>query len=51
MRGSDIYKEATSLLEADIALDARRTACWTQQLASLEVNVSFDPSHPLCQGR
>lgn len=50
MRGSDLYREAISLLEATIALEARRTVFWTQQLGSLAVNVSFNPFHPLCQG-
>lgn len=50
MRGSDLYREATSLLEATIALEARRTVFCTQQLGYLEVNVSVNPFHPLCQG-
>lgn len=53
MRGSDPYKKITSLLEATIAWrqDARLAGRWTQQLGPLEVNVSLNPSHPLCQGR
>lgn len=46
MKGVDLYREAASLLQATIALEARRTNCWTQQLGSLEVNVNFNPSVP-----